>query len=65
MIMLITTTNMMMLMMILTTTWKEQSFCLSSKSSSREMIQVFSGSEITVATPDGVDGDGDVDGDCS
>ena len=40
--------------MIPTTTWTEQSFCLSSKdvaSSSREMIQVFSGNEITVARP--------------
>ena len=44
-----------MTIMILTTTCAEQSFCLSSKevaSSSREMIQVFSGSEITVAIPD-------------
>ena len=42
------------IMMIPTTTWTEQSFCRSSKdvaSSSREMIHVFSGKEITVARP--------------
>ena len=41
-------------MMIPTTTWTEQSFCRSSKdvaSSSREMIHIFSGKEITVARP--------------
>ena len=45
---------LMIIIMIPTTTWTEQSLCLSSKevaSSSREMIQVFSGNEITVATP--------------
>ena len=37
-----------------TTKWTEQSFCLSSKEvvlSSREMIHMFSGNEITVARP--------------
>ena len=45
---------LIIIIMIPTTTWTEQSLCLSSKkvvSSSREMIQVFSGNEMTVATP--------------
>ena len=40
---------------ILTTTWTKQSFCLSWKEvelSSREMIHMFSGRDITVARPD-------------
>ena len=44
----------MQIITIPTTTWTEQSFCLSSEDSafsSREMIQVFSGKEITVARP--------------
>ena len=47
-------TKIMKIMTKPTTTWTEQSFCLSSEDSasfSREMIQVFSGKEITVARP--------------